>query len=61
MRDYILTDIERTIIKEYMATGKKLENFKVLAYRLRNQNTAQISEDLELIKQFLAKIGEKPA
>ena len=59
MRDYILTPVERKIIKEYLETGKKLEGFKVLLHRARKQKTQQIADDEELLKQFLAKVGSK--
>ena len=58
MREYILTDQERQIIKKYIETGEKLEGYRMLVSRARNMQT--ISEDLELIKQFLQKAGEKP-
>jgi oligoendopeptidase F len=57
MRDYILTPIERKIIEEYLESGKKLEGFKVILFRARKQNPKQISTDVELIKQLLAKAG----
>jgi hypothetical protein len=59
MREYILTPTERKIIKEYIETGKKLEGFKVLLHRARKQSPEQIISDSELLKQLLAKAGEK--
>ncbi len=61
MRDYILTPGERQIIQEYVTNGKKLEGFYVLLCRVRKHEPDQIISDEELIKQFLAKAGEKPA
>jgi len=60
MRDYVLTPNERKIIKEYIETGKKLEGFRVLLCRARKQSPEQIISDSELLKQLLAKAGEKP-
>lgn len=58
MRKTILTDKERQIIKRYLENGEKLENFSVLVHRVRNMQT--VNSDLELIKQFLAKVEGKP-
>jgi hypothetical protein len=59
MRDYILTDNDRKIIKEYLESEKKLEGFKVLLFRARKHKPQQVIEDEELIKQFLAKVEGK--
>ena len=59
MRKYILTELEKKIIKKYLDTGEKLEGFKIILHRVRNMQT--VNSDLELIKQFLAKVeGAKP-
>jgi len=57
MREYILTDQEKQIIKRYIESGEKLEGFRMLVSRCKSIET--VDKDLELIKQFLAKIGEK--
>jgi len=59
MREYILTQQEKEIIQEYLASGKKLDGFRTLLCRTRNMK--RINSDIELIKQFLAKAGAKPA
>ncbi len=59
MREYLLTEQERQIIKKYAETGEKLEGFTMLLSRCRHMNT--VNQDLELIKKFLAKTGEKQA
>ena len=59
MREYLLTELEKTVIKEYLETGKKLEGFRVILHRVRNMQPVNV--DLELIKQFLSKVeGAKP-
>lgn len=59
MRKRVLTPKERQIIKKYLETGEKLENFSVLLHRCRNMET--IGEDLTQIKWFLAKAeGKQP-
>ena len=59
MRKAILTDKERQIINRYIENGEKLENFSVLVHRVRNMQV--VTADLELIKQFLAKVeGANP-
>ena len=60
LRDYILTPNERDIIKEYIATGKKLDGFKLILCRARKHNNKEVISDEELLKQFLEKAGEKP-
>jgi hypothetical protein len=56
MRQYILSPQEREVIKEYLATGKKLDGFKVILHRAKNMKTEAVNADLDLIKQFLAKV-----
>jgi hypothetical protein len=41
-------------VKEYLATVKKLKDFKVLLHRCRNTKT--IDADYEMIKKFLKKV-----
>jgi hypothetical protein len=55
MRSYLLTEQEKNTIKEYLETGKKLEGFKVIAYRARELKQKAILEDLKLIEEFLKK------
>jgi hypothetical protein len=54
MREYILTEQEKQIIKKYLETGEKLEGFRMLLSRCRNIES--VNADLELIKAFLAKV-----
>lgn len=54
MREYILTEQERKIIKMFLETGEKLEGFRLLLHRTRTMK--QIREDLNLIENFLRKI-----
>jgi hypothetical protein len=58
MRQYLLTEQERQIIKKYLQTGDRLEGFKVLIHRCRHMETVQ--EDLNLIKQLLEKADSAP-
>lgn len=57
MRQYLLTEQERQIIKKYLQIGDRLEGFKVLLHRCRHMETVQ--EDLKLIEQLLKKAGER--
>ena len=61
MRGYILSEHERTMIKQYLETGEKLEGFKVLLHRVRKSSDPGISrrEILALIEQLLKKAGDK--
>lgn len=56
MRNRLLTDAERRIIKEYLETGKKLEGFRVLLFRCRRANLKTVNEDLEFVEKFLKKV-----
>jgi hypothetical protein len=56
MREYILTEKEKAIIKRYLETGEKLNNFDTLLHRVRNMQG--ITLDIELISQFLAQINK---
>ena len=58
MVKYNLTDVERTIIREYLTTGKKLQDFRVIVYKAKRINLETVQEDIELIKQFLSKIDQ---
>ena len=58
MVKYNLTDVERTIIREYLTTGKKLQDFRVIVYKAKRINLETAQEDIELIKQFLSKIDQ---
>lgn len=55
MREYILTANEKEIIKQYIENGTRLEGFAMLQTRCKSIET--VNADLELIQQFLAKIG----
>jgi len=57
MREYVLTENEKTIIKKYLETNERLEGYAMLLSRCRSIES--VNDDLELIKQFLAKAGEK--
>lgn len=54
MKQYILTDQEREIIKKYVETGERIEGFRMLLSRCRHMET--ITEDLAQVKWFLAKV-----
>ncbi len=57
MHEYVLTEQEKAIIKNYLETGEKQEGFKMLLSRCKSIET--INADLELIKQFLSKVEEQ--
>ena len=59
MRQYILSPQEKEVIQEYLATGKKLEGFKVILHRAKNIDAQTVNNDLELIKKFLSKVEGK--
>lgn len=55
MREYILTQREREILKTFVETGVKLNGFSVLALRLKRSHK-KLLDDVELIKASLEKL-----
>jgi hypothetical protein len=53
MREYILTENERHIVKRFLKKDEKLEGFRTLLTRCRRMETVQ--EDLDLIRLLLEK------
>jgi hypothetical protein len=58
----ILTQKQRYVIKAYLTTGDKLEGFGIVKKAVKNtEKIKPFVTDLELIRQFLAKVeGAKP-
>ena len=57
MREYILTEREREILKTFIETGLKLNGFSVLTNRLKRANK-RLMEDMELIRSTLEKLEQ---
>ena len=57
MREYILTENEKRIIKKYLETDERLEGYAMLLNRCRS--IENVKEDLKLIEQFLKKTSSK--
>ncbi len=55
MREYVLTDLERAIAKEFLKTGKKLDGFSVLRRRIE-RSLETLDRDLGLAKKFYEKV-----
>ena len=55
MRNYILTEKEREILKVFLENGLKLDGFSVLILRLKKAEKS-LKEDLELIDATLKKL-----
>jgi len=55
MREYILTEREKEILRVFVETGIKLNGFSVLYNRLKRANK-RLTEDFELIKAALEKL-----
>lgn len=55
MREYILTNIEREILKHYLETGKKKEGFRVLFYRLKKYYPS-LESDMNLIHSLMKDV-----
>jgi len=55
MREYILTDREKEILKAYLEKGLKLNGFTVLALRIKRASK-KILEEANMINEFLKKL-----
>ena len=55
MRNRILTEHERHLLRIFLAEGIKQEGFKVLLHRMR-KNVNRIKDDIELMLKVLGKL-----
>lgn len=55
MRQYLLTEKERALIRGFLATGKKSDPLYVLLNRCRDLET--VDSDRELISKLLSRIN----
>jgi hypothetical protein len=55
MREYILTERERKILKTFVNEGIKLNGFTVLVLRLRRASKT-LRQDMELVNATLEKL-----
>lgn len=58
MREYILTDNERKILKAYLSKETKLQGFSMLVFRAR-QSEKRLRDDLALLHRILKKTGDE--
>jgi hypothetical protein len=54
MREYVLTDNERKILKQFLSNGTKLQGFSMLVFRAR-QAEKRLADDLALVRKVLKK------
>ena len=54
MREYVLTNNERRILKQFLSTGDKLQGFSMLVFRAR-QSGKRLADDLALLQRVLKK------
>ena len=54
MREYILTERERQLLKAYLEKDLKLKGFRSLAFRILKAHN-QLKSDFELIENLLKK------
>ncbi len=55
MKSYILTELERQLLRDFLAEDVKKEGFKMLLHRMR-KNVSQLKADLELVSEVLKKV-----
>jgi hypothetical protein len=57
----VLTNQERELMQEYLASGKKLEGFRVIVHRAKKLDLKIVESDAGLIQKFLDKAeGKQP-
>ncbi len=63
MKESLLTEHERLLIKRYLETDECLDGFKVLLHRIRKTpiKKTEVLGDLSLIEQVLKKAGLTPS
>jgi hypothetical protein len=59
MRNYILTDHEREIIKAYLKTGEKVSGFRLVKSVAQKIDLNQIDKDRALLERFLEKLKKE--
>jgi len=58
VREYILTDRERGILKRFLDSGERLEGFASIVWLLRRVER-RLKGDLELIEAVLERVKEQ--
>ncbi len=56
MRNYLITELEKRIIKAFLERGEKLEGFRKLKQRAKALDLKELKEQISLIEKFLEKI-----
>lgn len=59
MRNYLITELEKRIIKTFLERGEKLEGFRKLKQRAKALDLAEIKEQINLIERFLQKVDKR--
>jgi arginine/ornithine N-succinyltransferase beta subunit len=54
MREYVLTDTERKILESYLRKNIKLQDFRIVMFRIRKAHE-QLKSDMNLIDAVLQK------
>ena len=57
MHKELLSDKERSMLKQYLETGEKDEHFRILKMRIKKSYPA-ITQDFQLITQIINKLEE---
>jgi hypothetical protein len=55
MRQYVFTNVEREILETYLNSGVKLQDFRILMYRIK-KNHELLKNDLKLVDAVLKKL-----
>ena len=55
MRNYLITELEKRIIKTFLERGEKLEGFRKLKQRAKALDLEELKEQINLIEKFLEK------
>ena len=56
MRNYLITELEKRIIRAFLERGEKLKDFRKLKQRAKALDLKELKEQISLIEKFLEKI-----
>lgn len=57
MRAYVITGLERKIIRRFLENGEQLDGFRTLKMRIKRHHK-RVLEDSEFIKKFIETLGD---
>jgi hypothetical protein len=56
MRSYLITNLEKKIIKRFLESNNHLEGYRMLVHRAKKLDLKELREQLNLLEKFLKKL-----